>query len=120
VAGDARRSGGERHDKRRGTDAGDYSEDDDRNDDAKPTPEEAEKSGSIYPCTALAVFKVLESFRGGVSPSPTPAVVGAVDGGRRGRRHEWRDNDDNQLIGGPRPAPCRDAVEDGGCNGVLR
>ncbi len=44
-------------------DAGDYPEDDDRNDDAKPTPEEAEESGPIYPCTALAVFKILELFR---------------------------------------------------------
>jgi hypothetical protein len=94
VAGDARRLGGERHDKRRGADAGDYPEDDDRNDDAKPTPEEAGESVPIYPCTALAVFKILESFRSsssagrGVSPSPTSAVVGAVDGGRRGRRHE--------------------------------
>ncbi len=94
MAGDARRSGGERHDKRRGADAGDYPEDDDRNEDAKPTPEEAEESAPIYPCTALAVFKILESFRfsssagGGVSPLPTPAVVGAVNGGRRGRRHE--------------------------------
>ncbi len=85
MAGDARRSGGERHDKRRGADAGDYPEDDDRNDDAKPTPEEAEESGPIYPCIGLAVFKILESFRsssssgGGVSPSPAPAVVGAVE-----------------------------------------
>ncbi len=94
MAGDARRSGGGRHDKKRGADASNYPEDDDRNDDAKPTPEEAEESGPIYPCTALAVFKILESFHsssysgGGVLPSPTPAVVGAVDSGRRGRRHK--------------------------------
>ncbi len=94
MAGDARRSGGKQHDKRRGADAGGYPEDNDCNDDAKSTPEEAEESGPIYPCTALAVFKILESFRssssagGGVSPSPTPAVVGSVDGGRRGRRHK--------------------------------
>ena len=85
MAGDARRSDGERHDKRRGADAGDYPEDDDRNDDAKPTPEEAEESGPIYPCTALAVFKILESFcsslssGGGVSPLPMPAVVSVVE-----------------------------------------
>ncbi len=86
--------GGKRHDKRRGADAGNYPEDNDRNNDAKPTPEEEEESGPIYPCTALAVFKILESFRsslstgGGVSPSPMPAVVGTVDSGRRGRCHE--------------------------------
>jgi hypothetical protein len=90
VGGRCEAIGGEQHDKRRGADAGDYPEEDDRKDDAKPTPEEAEESGPIYPCTALAVFKILESFcssssaGGGVSPSPTPAVVG----GRRGRRHE--------------------------------
>ncbi len=84
MAGDARRSGSERHDKRREADAGDYPEDDDSKEDAKPTPEEAEESGPIYPCTALAVFKILELFRsssssgGGVSPSPTPASVGAI------------------------------------------
>ena len=94
MAGDARRSGGERHDKRRGADAGNYPEDDDRNDDVKPTLEEAEESGPIYPCTALAVFKILESFHsylssgGRVPPSPTPAVVGAVDGSRHGQHHE--------------------------------
>jgi hypothetical protein len=90
VAGNARRLGGERHDKRRGADASDYPEDNNHNNDAKPTPEEAEESGPIYPCTALAVFKILESFCSslsageGVLPLPTPAVVGAVDGGRRG------------------------------------
>jgi hypothetical protein len=63
VAGDARQLGGERHDKRKGADADDYPEDDNRNDNAKPTPEEAEESGPIYPCTALAVFKILEPFR---------------------------------------------------------
>jgi hypothetical protein len=89
VVGDARQSGGKQHDKRRGADAGDYPEDDNRNNDAKPTPEEAEESGPTYPCTALAVFKILELFRssssarGGVLPSPTPAVVGAVDDSRR-------------------------------------
>ncbi len=94
MASDARRSGSERHDKRRGADAGEYPEDDDRNDDVKPTPEEAEESGPIYPCTALAVFKILELFRsslstgGGILPLPTLAVVGAIDGGRRGWRHE--------------------------------
>ena len=76
---------GDRANKRRGADAGDYPEDGDRNDDAKPTPEEAEESGPIYPCTALAVFKILESFcsslssGGGVSPSPMPAVVSAIE-----------------------------------------
>ncbi len=85
MAGDARRSGGKGHDKRRGADAGNYPEDDNRNDDAKPTPEKAEESGPIYPCTALVVFKILESFRsssssgGGVSPSPMPAVVSTVE-----------------------------------------
>ncbi len=84
MVGNARQSGGERHDKRRGADAGNYPEDDDPNNEAKPTPEEAEESGPIYPCTALVVFKILESFRsslssgGGVLPLPTPAVVGAV------------------------------------------
>jgi hypothetical protein len=43
VAGNARRSGGKQHDKRRGADAGDYPEDDNRNNNAKPTPEEAEE-----------------------------------------------------------------------------
>ncbi len=66
--------GSKQHDKRRGADVGDYPEDDDRNNDAKPTPEEAEESGPIYPCTTLAVFKILESFcsslsaRGGILP----------------------------------------------------
>ncbi len=83
--GDARQSGGKQHDKRRGADAGDYPEDNDRNNDAKPTPEEAEESGPIYFCTALAVFKILELFcsssssRWGVLPLSTPAVVGAVE-----------------------------------------
>jgi hypothetical protein len=78
-------SGGKQHDKRRGADAGNYPENNDRNYDAKPTPEEAEESGPIYPCTALAVFKILESFcsysssGGGVLPSLMPAVVGAVE-----------------------------------------
>jgi hypothetical protein len=54
--------GGKRHDKRRGADAGNYPEDNDRNDDAKHTPEEAAESGPIYPCTTLAVFKILELF----------------------------------------------------------
>ncbi len=94
MASNARLSGGKRHDKRRGADAGDYPEYDDRNNDAKPTPEEAEESGPIYPCTARGVFKILELFRsssstrGGILPLPTPAVVGAVDGGWRGQRHE--------------------------------
>ncbi len=94
MVGNARQLGGKQHDKRRGADAGNYPEDDDRKDDAKPTPEKAEESGPIYPCTALAVFKILESFRsslsagGGISPSPTPAVVGALDGSRRSRRHK--------------------------------
>jgi hypothetical protein len=94
VVGDARQSGSKQHDKRRGADAGDYPEDNNRNDDAKPTPEKAEESGPIYPCTALAVFKILESFhsslsaRGGVLSLPTPAVVSAIDGGRRGQCHE--------------------------------
>jgi hypothetical protein len=50
----------------------------------------------MYPCTALAVFKILELFcssssaGGGVSLLPTPAVVGAVNGGRHGRRQEGR------------------------------
>ncbi len=96
MAGDARRSGGKRHDKKRGADASNYPEDNNHNNDAKPTPEEAEESGRIYPCTALAVFKILELFcsssssGGGVSPSLTPAVVGAVDGGWRGQRHKGR------------------------------
>ncbi len=43
----------------------------------------------------------------------------------RQRRPAWptswgHDDDDNQPIGGPLPAPCRDAVKDGGCDGVLR
>ncbi len=94
MAGDVRRSGGKQHGKRRGADAGNHPEEDNRNDDAKPTPEEAAESGPIYPCTALAVFKILESFRsssssgGGILLLPTPAVVGTVNGGRRGQHHE--------------------------------
>ncbi len=94
MVGNARQLGSERHDKRRGTDAGDYPEDNNRNDDAEPTPEEAEESGPIYPCTALAGFKILESLRfflsagGGVSPLLMPAVLGAIEGGRHGRCHK--------------------------------
>ncbi len=94
MAGNARQSGGKQHYKKRGADAGNYPEDNDRNDDAKPTPEEAEESGPIYPCINLAVFKILELFRsssssgGGVLPLPTLAVVGAVDGSRHGRSHK--------------------------------
>jgi hypothetical protein len=36
-------------------DASDYPEEDDCNDNAKPTPEKAEGAGLIYPCTALVV-----------------------------------------------------------------
>jgi hypothetical protein len=94
VVGNARQLGGKRHDKRRGVDAGDYPEDDNHNDDAKPTPEEAEESEPIYPCTPLAVFKILELFcssssaRGGILPLPTPAVIGAVGGGQCGQHHK--------------------------------
>ena len=53
-------------------------DDDDRDDDdAKPTPVEEESEHVIYPCTALAVYKILESLRsssscgGGVPTSPS-------------------------------------------------
>jgi hypothetical protein len=106
-------------------DAGDYPEDDDCNDNAKPTPEEAKESGPIYPCTALAVFKILESFRSSLSAGGGRiSIANAGSHWRRQRRpaqptSRGRNDDDNQPIGGPW-APCHDAVEDGGCNSVLR
>jgi 5,10-methylene-tetrahydrofolate dehydrogenase/methenyl tetrahydrofolate cyclohydrolase len=94
VAGDARQSGGTAPSKRRGRDAGNYPEDNDHNNNVKSSLEEAEESGPIYPCNALAVFKILELFRsslssgGGVLPLLTPAVVSTVNGGRHGQHHE--------------------------------
>jgi hypothetical protein len=61
VVGDARQTGSKHYDKRRGADASNYPENNDHNNNAKPTPEEAKELGQINSCTALAVFKILES-----------------------------------------------------------
>jgi len=65
-------------------------------DDAKPTPEEDESEHVIYPCTALAVYKILESLRSsssrgaGVAQSSSMPTggAGAFDEGRSGRCYE--------------------------------
>ena len=95
MRGAAENEGGEDVVARTECGAGDHrpGEDDGCRDDAKPTPEGG--PGPVYPCTALAVFKILESFRsplsrGGGVPPPTsvPTGAGAVDDGRRGRCYE--------------------------------
>ncbi len=126
MAGNARQLGSEQHDKKRRADAGNYHEDDDCNNNAKPTPEEAEESGPIYFCTALVVFKILESFHSSLSSGGGRIAIANAGSCWRcqlrpaQRTSRGRDNDNNQLIGGPRPAPCRDAFKDSGCDGVLR
>ena len=70
-----------------GADDGDRPEGDDDDccvddDDAKPTPLEEESEHVIYPCTALAVYKILESLRssssrgGGAPQSPSMPTTG--------------------------------------------